>query len=49
VKKAGYIYSIDEDKDEDEDNNNNYIIYLQIEAKIFYKVIFSEAKFYIYS
>jgi hypothetical protein len=40
VKKSGLIDKID-------DFINDYIIYVQIEPKIFYKVIFSGAKFYI--
>ena len=42
VKKSGLIDKID-------DFVNDYIIYVQIEPKIFYKVIFSGAKFYIKS
>ncbi len=42
VKKTGIISSIDEKE------KNNCIICVQIEPKIFYKVIFSRAKFYIY-
>ena len=40
VKKTGLISKIDE-------FINDYVIYVQIEPKIFYKVIFSGAKFYI--
>lgn len=40
VKKSGLIDKIDEFV-------NDFIIYVQIEPKIFYKVIFSGAKFYI--
>ena len=40
VKKSGLIDKIDE-------FINDYVIYVQIEPKIFYKVMFSGVKFYI--
>jgi hypothetical protein len=45
VKKTGLISKILIDKIDD--FVNDYIIYVQIEPKIFYNVIFSGAKFYI--
>ena len=41
VKKSGIIDKIDDF------DINDYIIYVKIEPKIFYKVIFSGARFYI--
>jgi hypothetical protein len=42
VKKSGQVSKIDTSID-----GFDYIIYIEIEPKIFYKVIFSGAKFYI--